>query len=86
MNDFKPFQNESQSLKIAPDVGDLTIENRIDRVSLFGSLDITKDKIGLAAARDLKTILDLVVAELERSDLPEKIEIIPPETVKNPFQ
>ena len=78
---FRPFKNEADSVEI----GDLTIENRVDKVSIFGSIDITKDKIGLSAALELKSILDEVLAELQSADLPEKIEIKAPETVPNPF-
>ena len=78
---FRPFKNEADSVEI----GDLTIENRVDRVSIFGSIDITKDKIGLSAALELKSILDEVLSELQSADLPEKIEIKAPETVPNPF-
>jgi len=78
---FRPFKNEADSVEI----GDLTIENRVDRVSIFGSIDITKDKIGLSAALELKSILDEILAELQSTDLPEKIKIDAPETVPNPF-
>ena len=78
---FRPFKNEADSVEI----GDLTIENRVDRVSIFGSIDITKDKMGLSVALELKSILDEVLAELQSADLPEKIEIKAPETVPNPF-
>jgi hypothetical protein len=57
----------------------------IDRVSIYGSIDITRDKEGLAIARQLKEILDLTLAELEKSDLPEKISLAPADTVDNPF-
>ena len=80
-NNFRAFKNEADSVAI----GDLTIENRVDRVSIFGSIDITKDKIGLSAALQLKSVLDEVLAELQSADLPEKIEIKAPETVPNPF-
>ena len=78
---INPFKNESESLQI----GDLTVENRIDRVSIYGSIDITRDKEGLAIARQLKEILDLTLGELEKADLPEKISLVPVETVDNPF-
>ena len=78
---INPFKNESESLQI----GELTVENRLDRVSLFGSIDITRDKAGLTIARQLKEILDLTLAELEKSELPEKIALAPAETVDNPF-
>jgi len=78
---INPFKNESESLQI----GELTVENRLDRVSIYGSIDITRDKAGLTIARQLKEILDLTLAELERSELPEKIALVPAETVDNPF-
>lgn len=78
---INPFKNESECLQI----GGLTIENRLDRVSIFGSLDITRDKEGLAAARTLKAILDLTIAELESTDLPDKITLAETDTVENPF-
>ena len=78
---IKPFKNESDALQI----GDLTIENRLDRVSIYGNMDITLDKEGLKAAKALKELLDLTLAELEKTDLPDQIAVTKPETVKNPF-
>lgn len=79
--DFSPFKNESDCIQI----GELTIENRIDRVSIFGSIDITLDKEGLAVAKELKAIIDSVLAEMEKAELPEKIAIEPADIVDNPF-
>jgi hypothetical protein len=78
---IKPFRNERDSLQI----GDLAVENRIDRISIYGSIDITRDKEGLALARQLKKILDLTLAELEKEELPERIALATVETVDNPF-
>jgi hypothetical protein len=78
---INPFRNESECLQI----GDLTVENRIDRVSLFGSIDITRDKEGLAIARQLQEILDLTLSELEKEALPERIAPATFESVDNPF-
>lgn len=79
--DFKPFQNESDCIQI----GELNIENRLDRVSIFGSIDITLDKEGLSVAKELKAIIDSTLAAMEKADLPDKIAITPVETVDNPF-
>jgi len=79
--EIHPFANESESLQL----GDLTIENRTDRISIYGSIDLTLDKPGLDNARQLKAILDQTVAELEKADLPDGISVIEPETVENPF-
>lgn len=78
---IKPFRNESDCLQ----VGELTIENRLDRVSLFGSLEITRDREGLGLARQLKQVLDLTLAELEGADLPDQITLEAPDSVENPF-
>lgn len=84
MKTITPFANESESFGL----GDLTIENRTDRVSVYGSIDLTRDKAGLEHARTLKALLDKVVQALEsEKDLPDKV--APPETpevVKNPFR
>jgi hypothetical protein len=81
MKEFRPFKNESDCSQI----GDLTIENRIDRISVFGSIDITLDKEGLAVAKELKSIIDDALVEMEKTTLPDKIAIAPVETVANPF-
>ena len=78
-----PFQNETESISF----GSLTIENRADRVTVYGNLDLTRDKTGLANARQLKEIMTLIVHALENEpDLPDQV--APPEAakpVKNPF-
>ena len=79
-----PFANESESLGI----GDLTIENRTDRISIYGSIDLTRDRAGLEHARMLKAVLDKVVQALEtEKNLPDKIaHPDSPDEVANPFQ
>ena len=69
-------------------IGGLTVENRTDRVSLYGSLDLTRDKEGLGRARRLRALLDEVVRALEgEEDLPDEVPAPKrPERVKNPFQ
>jgi hypothetical protein len=56
-----PFIDEAAALQI----GGLAVENRLDRVSLHGSLDLTRDKAGLGRARALRQVLEAVVAALE---------------------
>ena len=83
MSNFKPFKNEEESLTI----DDLTIENRLDRVSLYGSVQLTRDKTGLQHARQLKEVVDAVVAALEaEKGLPEHIAVKPTDKVDNPFK
>lgn len=79
-----PFADEAASASI----GDLTIENRLDRVSVYGSLDLTRDRRGLEEARRLRSLLDAIVRALEREGdrLPQEIESRPGTTqVPNPF-
>ena len=79
---IKPYHNEAESLAIS----DLTVENRVDRVSVYGSIELTRDKAGLEQARALKEVIDAVVAALEaEKSLPDHISIKPTEKVKNPF-
>jgi hypothetical protein len=83
MATITPYANESESIGI----GDLTVENRTDRVSLYGSLDLTRDKRGLANARAIRALMDSVIKALEADkQLPEQVASPEkPETVKNPF-
>lgn len=82
MSTIKPYANEADSITI----GELTVENREDRLELYGSLQLTRDKEGLALARELKSLLDAALEVLESEDLPDRIEIDPPDEVDNPFR
>jgi len=79
---IKAFQNEEEVVTIDK----LTIENRLDRVSIYGSIDITKDKIGLEYALELKKQIDAIVEQLKKEDLPDKIKILDATEMENPFQ
>jgi hypothetical protein len=80
---LQPFENESQTLNI----GDLTIENRLDQLEIYGSLAITRDQAGLVLAQQLKALLDAAVAHLQlASDLPARITITPTDSIDNPFK
>jgi len=79
-----PFADEAASAS----VGALTVENRLDRVSLYGSLDLTRDRRGLEDARRLRALLEAVVRVLEGEGdrLPEKVQGGPDvDQVPNPF-
>lgn len=83
MNPLKPYANESDVIRI----GDLEVENRLDRVTLTGDLVLTKDKAGLALALELQSLVGRVVRALRaEKQLPETVEIAPAEVVKNPFE
>lgn len=59
----------------------------LDRVALYGTFDLTRDKQGLAHARALKALLDQVVQVLEADKaLPDAVPApAAPGTVDNPF-
>lgn len=78
---FQPFRNESDTIVL----GDLTIENRRDRIELYGALAITRDQAGLELARSLKRLIDATVDRLQASALPERIQLRSTDTVDSPF-
>ena len=79
--DFKPYENESDELEI----GNLKVENRVDRISLYGDLDITLDRSGLESAHRLKALVDAIVSALEKQKLPDALPAPAIKKVKNPF-
>jgi hypothetical protein len=78
---FAPFANEADVLH----VGSLAIENRIDRITLSGDVDLTLDKAGLAKAKQLHQLLGEVVASMEAAELPDSLPAPDVKTVDNPF-
>ena len=79
---FKPYANEADVLRI----GELEIENRVDRVTLTGDLVLTRDQAGLALAKELQAIVDGVVKALSADkQLPDAVEVKQARSVKNPF-
>jgi len=81
MSKFVPFADESATLAI----GKLNVENRLDRVSLFGDLDLTLDRLGLEQAKTLQSLINSVVEVLESQTLPDKVATAPVVKVSNPF-
>lgn len=84
MNDtLRPFANERDSLTI----DELTIENRVDQLEIYGSLAITRDQQGLAYALQLKRLLDAAISTLQADTaLPERVTHKPTDQVDNPFK
>ncbi|UTO19771.1 MULTISPECIES: hypothetical protein [Acinetobacter] len=78
---FKPFENGNESSAIY----DLTLENQLDCVSLYGNLQITKDQAGLKTAKALQQFINDVVIALEKEELPAQIERKPEQEIENPF-
>lgn len=78
---FKPFQNGNESHAIH----DLTLENDLDCINVYGNLQISKDQVGLQAAKKLQAFINELVAALEQENLPEKIQRPPEHEIENPF-
>ncbi|EIM31106.1 hypothetical protein [Microvirga lotononidis] len=80
---FQPFADDSASLNI----GDFTVENGTDKVALYGSVDVTRDKAGLEKAKALKSVVDAIVKTLgQDKELPDESgPAEAPQQVKNPF-
>lgn len=79
---FTPFEQGTESHSIH----DLTLENDLDRVNLYGNLQLTKDQAGLAAAKTLQAYLNAIVTKLEQEkDLPENIQSSIENEIENPF-
>jgi len=81
METIRPFENEVESLQI----DELTVENRLDRISIYGNIDLTRDKIGLERARQLQRLLTDALNVLEGEELPDAIATKPSGQVPNPF-
>ena len=83
MTTFTPFADDAASMSI----GSLKVENGTDRIAIYGSLDITRDKPGLAHALVLKALLDEAVKHLQaEKDLPDTAPPpSAPKKVSNPF-
>lgn len=67
---FLAYENETDSFLI----DNFTVENKFDRISFYGSLEITKDIAGLEHALKLKRIIDAAIDALKRDkQLPDSI-------------
>lgn len=78
---FIPYANESDVLHI----GGLTVENRVDRITIAGDIDLTLDQAGLADTRALHRLLTDVLAKLESTELPARLPPPDAHSVANPF-
>jgi hypothetical protein len=83
MTKLTPFADDAGSITIDT----LTIENGTRQIALYGSLDITRDKVGLQHALALKAVIDQAVKVLTSDPaLPQQLPpAAKPTTVRNPF-
>lgn len=79
-----PFADDAASISI----GELTVENGTDRIALYGSLDLTRNKQGLTHARALAALLEQAIQLLQADvSLPDAVPLpVAAGTVKNPFE
>ena len=78
---FTPFANEADVIGI----GNLMLENRVDRITISGDVDLTADQPGLAQARRLQAVLNQIVTALEARELPDRLPPPDVKTIDNPF-
>lgn len=80
---FAPFGPDAQ----VQTIDQMTVENDPAQVSVYGRLDITRDRAGLDNARALVALLNAVVARLEaESALPDHAQVAPKtHPMTNPF-
>lgn len=78
---FVPYANEADVVHI----GNLMFENRLDRITISGDVDLTLDAAGLAHARRLHEMVRAVVERLEAQALPDRLPPPDVKTVDNPF-
>ena len=81
---FIPYADEAATMRL----DGMTVENRLDRVSLYGSLDLTRDRAGLERARQLQSLLEAAISVLEGEGerLPQRVATGEGnDTVRNPF-
>ncbi|RQQ24589.1 hypothetical protein DF111_34110 [Burkholderia stagnalis] len=85
--EFKAFADDSTVVNIHGDA--FTVTNDPERVVLSGTLELTRDKAGLAAALALQSAIASVVDVLQHDPaLPERVSEEPPAPtgkIKNPF-
>ena len=63
-----PFADDTA----ATSIGDMQVENGRDRIAVYGSLDVTRDKAGLALAHALRAFL---ADHLARFEIPRFIHV-----------
>ncbi|MPV71499.1 hypothetical protein [Burkholderia sp. BE17] len=86
--EFKAFADDSTVVNIHGD--EFTVTNDLQRIVLSGTLELTRDKAGLAAALALQQAIASIVDVLQHDPaLPEHVRnepAAPTGKIKNPFE
>jgi hypothetical protein len=76
------FQNEYESEQL----GDLTIENRMDCVNIYGMIALKRTDKGLQEALALKSMIDDIIASIRLSDRNHQTTARLTDTIENPWK
>lgn len=81
MDKFKSYGKDASTT-----IEGLTVETDSTVLTIYGSLDIRKDKEGLQAISRLKKIvMEAEASLLKERDLPDKVDLPEGSSIKNPF-
>lgn len=82
---FKPYEQGVESYQL----DDLTLENQLDVINIYGNLQLYQDQYSLQQAQHLLTLMQNIVGHLQnlqqQNQLPEKVGLMESRWVDNPF-
>lgn len=82
---FKPYEQGVESYQL----DDLTLENQLDVINIYGNLQLYQDQYSLQQAQHLLTLMQNIVGHLQnlqqQNQLPEKVSLMESRWVENPF-
>ncbi|WP_394261663.1 hypothetical protein [Moraxella boevrei] len=72
MKNFRPFANDSQSVSVQGETGELTFENQGEQVNFYGNATFYLDRQSLELATQLQQQFANIVAYLQRQNAENK--------------
>lgn len=72
MKNFQPFANDSQSVSVEGETGELTFENQGEQVNFYGNATFCLDRQSLELAMQLQQQFANIVAYLQRQNAENK--------------
>lgn len=72
MKNFQPFANDSQSVSVQGETGELTFENQGEQVNFYGNATFYLDRQSLELATQLQQQFANIVAYLQRQNAENK--------------